>query len=118
MGCATVSAHWRQIVWRQIVCPRVDLMSLIDTIKVYQDEVVITKGNQITVYPIYKKRPDNLAPARSQRALVPADIKNAELINDTWNGQPCRKLIQHSPVTGRTYHGAESGCTGPTTPHD
>ncbi len=92
-------------------------MSLIDTIKVYQDEVVITKGNQITVYPIYKKRPDNLAPARSQRALVPADIKNAELINDTWNGQPCRKLIQHSPVTGRTYHGAESGCTGPTTPH-
>jgi len=67
------------------------IISKIDTIKVYQDEVVITKDAQITVYPIIKKRLS--ASKRPYSALVPSNLEQTRFIEDFWNGHPCRKLV-------------------------
>ena len=72
---------------------RIVIMSRIDTIKVYRDEVVITKGNQISVFPIIKKRDLNLTSRRACSALVPPDLKSMKFVEDNWNGIPCRKLV-------------------------
>jgi hypothetical protein len=72
---------------------RMVIMSRIDTIKVYQDEVVITKDDLITVFPIIKKRLP--ASKRPCSALVPSNLKQTRFIKDFWDGQPCRKLVSN-----------------------
>jgi len=67
------------------------IMSRIDTIKVYQDEVVITKDDLITVFPIIKKRLP--VSKRPYSALVPSNLEQTRFIEDFWKGHPCRKLV-------------------------
>ena len=69
------------------------VMSLIDTIKVYEDEVVISKDDLITVFPVIKKRFDKHGSKRFHNALVPDEVGNTAFVADTWNGLPCRKLV-------------------------
>lgn len=79
--------------WEKITTDekRMVIMSRIDSIKVYQDEVVITKDDLITVFPIIKKK--LFASKRPYNALVPSNLKQTRFIEDFWNGHPCRKLV-------------------------
>ena len=68
-------------------------MSLIGIIKVYADEVVISKDDLITVFPVIKKRFTNHGSKRSHNALVPGEAGNTAFAAATWQGLPCRKLV-------------------------